>query len=99
MKKKQGKTAFMDLKFFLGVMFSIYGTILLLTGIYYIFNPISGINSSIDVYWGLLILVVGVLNYQKSDKPSTWNKAFAVSGIERIERRLKTTLEEAEKEI
>jgi uncharacterized membrane protein HdeD (DUF308 family) len=99
MTKRQGKTAFMDLKFFLGLMFLIYGAILLLTGIYYVFSPVSGVDSNIDVYWGLLMLVVGVINYQKSDKPSSWNKAFAISGIEHIEKRLKTTLEEAEKEL
>lgn len=70
-----------------------------MTGAYYILNPFRGIDANIDVYWGLLMLVVGVFNYIKSDKPSSWNKAFAVSGIEHMEKRLKTTLEEVEKEL
>jgi uncharacterized membrane protein HdeD (DUF308 family) len=99
MAKKQEKTAFMDLKFFLGLIFSIYGIILLIAGIYYVFNPILGIDSNINIFWGLLMLVVGVVSYLKSDKPRSWNKAFAISGIENIEKRLKTTLEEATEEL
>jgi uncharacterized membrane protein HdeD (DUF308 family) len=98
MAKRQGKDAFMDLKFFLGLILSIYGATLLITGVYYVFNPISGIDSNIDVYWGLLMLLVGAISYHKSDKPSSWNRAFAISGIERIEKRLKTKLEEATEE-
>jgi uncharacterized membrane protein HdeD (DUF308 family) len=98
MAKKQEKTSFMDLKFFLGLILSIYGVILMITGVYYVFNPISGIDSNIDIYWGLLMLALGVITYQKSSKPSDWNKAFAISGIENIEKRLKTTLEEAKEE-
>jgi hypothetical protein len=86
MPKKQSKTTFVDLKFFLGLLFIIYGILLAGTGIYYSLNPISGIDSSIDVYWGLLMLAIGTVNYYKSDKPSNWNRAFAVSGIDRIER-------------
>ncbi len=93
MAKKQSKTM-VDLKFFLGLMFLIYGVILLVTGVYYVLNPVTGIESSIDIYWGLLMFVVGAISYYKSDKPSSWNKAFATSGIEHIEKRLKTIIEE-----
>ena len=89
MTQKQSKTAFVDLKFFLGLIFSVYGAILLFTGAYYILNPISGISSNIDIYWGILMFVIGVISYYKSSKPSSWNKAFAISGIEHIEERLK----------
>jgi uncharacterized membrane protein HdeD (DUF308 family) len=98
-QSKRSKTAFLDLKFFLGLIFSIYGILLSITGIYYVLNPISGIDSSIDIYWGLFMFIIGVINYYKSDKPSSWNKAFAVSGIEHIEKRLKTTIEEAKEEL
>ena len=97
--KKRSKTVFVDLKFFLGLMLSIYGVLLLTTGAYYILNPISGINSNIDIYWGLFMFVIGVINYYKSDKPSNWNKAFATSGIEHIEKRLKSTFEEVAEEL
>jgi hypothetical protein len=99
MTKKQSKTTFVDLKFFLGLMFSIYGTLLAGTGIYYALDPILGVDSSIDIYWGLIMLAIGMITYFKSDKPSNWNRAFAVSGIERIEKRMKEIVEEAEEEI
>ena len=89
MESKQSKNTFLDLKFFIGLIFSTYGILLLATGTYYVWNPISGVNSNIDVYWGLIMLAVGVISYYKSDKPTSWNRAFAVSGIERIEKRLK----------
>ena len=99
MPKKQSKTTFVDLKFFLGLMFSIYGTLLAGTGIYYALNPVLGVDSSIDIYWGLFMLAIGIVNYYKSDKPSNWNKAFAISGIDRIEKRLKGILDEAVEEV
>ena len=99
MPNKQSKTTFVDLKFFLGLMFSIYGILLVGTGFYYTLNPISGIDSSIDIYWGLVMLVIGIISYIKSDKPSSWNKAFVVSGIERVEKRLKGFFDEAVEEI
>jgi hypothetical protein len=89
MTKNQSKTTFVDLKFFLGLLFSIYGILIVGTGFYFTLNPILGIDASIDIYWGLVMLTVGLISYYKSDKPSSWNKAFAVSGIERIEKRLK----------
>lgn len=91
---ENNQSNFMDLKFFLGLIFSIYGIILIVTGAYYVSNPISGIDSSIDIYWGLFMSVIGIIIYYKSSKPARWNKAFAVSGIENIEKRLKTVLEE-----
>jgi hypothetical protein len=99
MAKKQSKTTFVDLKFFLGLMFLIYGTLLAGTGFFYALNPILSVDSNIDIYWGLLMLAIGIITYYKSDKPSNWNKAFAVSGIERIEKRMKEIVEEAEEEI
>ena len=99
MPKKQSKTTFVDLKFFLGLLFIIYGILLAGTGFFYTLNPISGIDSSIDVYWGLFMLAIGAINYYKSDKPSNWNKAFAISGIDRIEKRLKGILDEATEEV
>jgi uncharacterized membrane protein HdeD (DUF308 family) len=98
-RTKQEKEAFVDLKFFLGLIFSIYGALLVITGAYYLLNPVSGIDSNIDVYWGSLMLAVGMISYVKSDKPKSWKKAFATSGVEHIEKRLKTTLEEVEKEL
>jgi hypothetical protein len=98
MPKKQSKTTFVDLKFFLGLMFSIYGILLAGTGIYYALNPVLGVYSSIDIYWGLLMLAIGIITYYKSDKPSNWNKAFATSGIERIEKRMKEILDETVEE-
>jgi hypothetical protein len=99
MPKKQSKTTFVDLKFFLGLLFIIYGILLVGTGIYYALNPVVGIDSNIDIYWGLFMLAIGAINYYKSDKPSNWNKAFAISGIERIEKRLKGIVDEAVEEV
>jgi uncharacterized membrane protein HdeD (DUF308 family) len=96
MKKRQAEDTFMDLKFFLGLIFSIYGFILIITGVYYSSNPITGIDTNINIYWGLFMLTFGVINYFRSSKPKSWNKAFAVSGIEHIEKRLKNIVEEAE---
>jgi hypothetical protein len=99
MPKKQSKTTFVDLKFFLGLLFIIYGILLAGTGIYYSLNPVVGIDSSIDIYWGLFMLAIGTINYYKSNKPSNWNKAFAISGIEQIEKRLKGILDESVEEV
>lgn len=103
MSKKQSNLksthVFLDLKFFLGLIFAIYGFLLFITGNYYMLNPILNINSNIDIFWGLLMFVIGIIVYYKSDKPSSWNKAFAVSGIERIENRLKSTIEEVTEEL
>ena len=99
MREKQKKDTFMDLKFFLGLIFSIYGCILLITGIYYMSAPIAGLDTNINIYWGLLMLSFGGVNYYRSSKPGNWNKAFAVSGIENIEKRLKGAFEEAEEEL
>jgi uncharacterized membrane protein HdeD (DUF308 family) len=99
MEKRQRKNGFMDLKFFLGLIFSIYGSILLITGIYYVLNPISGLDTNINIYWGLFMLAFGVINYYRSSKPKSWNKAFATSGIEHIEKRLKGIVEETKEEL
>jgi hypothetical protein len=98
MAKKQSKNTFVDLKFFLGLMFLIYGILLTGTGVYYAFNAVSGVESNIDIYWGLLMSTIGIISYYKSNKPNNWNKAFAISGIEQIEKRLKETLKEAAEE-
>jgi uncharacterized membrane protein HdeD (DUF308 family) len=89
----------MDLKFFLGLIFSIYGLILLIAGIYYASNPISGADTNINIYWGIFMTAFGAASYYRSDKPKSWNKAFAISGIENIEKRLKGVVEEAEEEL
>jgi uncharacterized membrane protein HdeD (DUF308 family) len=99
MGKRQREDIFMDLKFFLGLIFSIYGFILIITGIYYASNPIAGSDTNINIYWGLFMLVFGAFNYYRSSKPKSWNKAFAISGIEHIEKRLKYAVEEAEEEL
>jgi uncharacterized membrane protein HdeD (DUF308 family) len=99
MGKRQREDTFMDLKFFLGLIFSIYGAILIITGAYYISNPITGLDTNINIYWGLFMLAFGVINYYRSSKPKSWNKAFAISGIEHIEKRLKYVVQEAEEEL
>jgi uncharacterized membrane protein HdeD (DUF308 family) len=99
MGKRQRADTFMDLKFFLGLVFSIYGFILIITGLYYAFNPVTGLDTNINIYWGLFMLVFGAFSYYRSSKPKSWNKAFAISGIEHIERRLKGVVEEAEEEL
>jgi uncharacterized membrane protein HdeD (DUF308 family) len=99
MRKRQEEDTFMDLKFFLGLIFSIYGSILIIAGIYYFSNPIAGLDTNINIYWGVFMLIFGVINYHRSNKPKSWNKAFAISGIEHIEKRLKYVVEEAEEEL
>lgn len=99
MRKNNEENTFMDLKFFLGLIFSIYGFVLIITGSYYFFNPISGLDTNINIYWGALMTSFGAFNYYRSSKPKSWNKAFAISGIENIEKRLKNIVEEAEEEI
>jgi hypothetical protein len=95
MTSNQAKDSFMDLKFFLGLLLSVYGALLAITGVYYGFNPLPETDSRIDIYWGLLMLGVGAISYYKSDKPRSWNRGFAISGIERIEARLKRRIEDA----
>jgi uncharacterized membrane protein HdeD (DUF308 family) len=85
---------FVDLRFFIGLIFLIYGVILIATGVYFVLNPVSGIDPRVDIYWGLFMFAVGLVSYYKSSKPAHWNKAFAISGIENTEKRLKFILEE-----
>jgi uncharacterized membrane protein HdeD (DUF308 family) len=85
---------FVDLRFFIGLIFLIYGVILIATGVYFVMNPVSGIDPRVDIYWGLFMFAVGLISYYKSSKPAHWNKAFAISGIENTEKRLKIVLEE-----
>jgi uncharacterized membrane protein HdeD (DUF308 family) len=99
MRKEQGKDTFMDLKFFIGLIFSIYGLTLTITGLYYFYNPITGLDTNINIYWGIFMMIFGAINYYRSSKPKTWSKAFAVSGIEHIEERLKDVVEEAEEDL
>jgi uncharacterized membrane protein HdeD (DUF308 family) len=99
MGKRQREDTFMDLKFFLGLIFSIYGLILIITGIYYAYHPVTGLDTNINIYWGLFMLAFGAFNYYRSSKPKNWSKAFAISGIENIEKRLKDVVEEAEEEL
>ena len=84
------KPVFVDLRFFLGLIFLIYGSILIFTGVYYSLNFRLETDPRIDIYWGVLMFAVGVVNYYVSDKPKNWNKAFAIADIEKIERRLKS---------
>ena len=98
-QSKETKTGFLDLRFFLGLIFCIYGVLLSIIGTYYLLNPVLDIDSSIDLYWGLFMFIIGAINYHKSNKPNSWNKAFAVSGIEGIEKRLKYTIEQTRKEL
>lgn len=85
---------FVDLRFFIGLIFLIYGAILIATGVYFVLNPVSGIDPRVDIYWGLFMFAVGLISYYKSSKPAHGNKAFAISGIENTEKRLKIILEE-----
>jgi hypothetical protein len=85
---------FVDLKFFIGVIFLIYGILLVATGVYFALNPVSGMDPRIDIYWGLFMFVIGVISYYKSSKPAHWNRAFAIAGIENTEKRLKVIFEE-----
>jgi hypothetical protein len=88
------ESTFMDLKFFLGLIFLIYGIILIVTGVYFVLIPVSGVDPRVDIYWGLFMFAVGLISYYKSSKPAHWNKAFAIAGIENTEKRLKIIFEE-----
>ena len=82
---------FVDVRFFLGLLFIIYGAILVATSLYYsLYASMNGLT--VEAFWGALMLGVGVLAYVKSDKPRDWEKAFAGIGMEKMEKRLKAKL-------
>ena len=67
------KPGFMDIKFFVGLVLIICGTILVLAGLFY---PTISIKEKINVnlIWGLIVLGVGLAFYLPSKKPSQWSK-------------------------
>ena len=70
------KKGFMDIRFFLGLLLGIYGVILTIFGL---LRPelatfVKGIDFNLNLWWGLLFLVVGILFFIFSKKPSEWAK-------------------------
>lgn len=51
--------------FFIGLLLSVYGVLILGTGIYGLLNPpehpVVLANLHVDIWWGILLLVVGLI--------------------------------------
>ena len=54
----------LDIWFFVGIILIIYGVILSLIGIYYIFNPYTDVilgNLNPNLWWGGIMIVSGII--------------------------------------
>ncbi|MCL5035802.1 MAG: hypothetical protein M1269_01675 [Chloroflexi bacterium] len=77
---------FMDIRYFIGLMLLIYGVIISFTGLLTQFGKYAlpealvndlnryGINFNLNLWWGLLILLIGIIFYCVSRKPKEWAK-------------------------
>ena len=93
--KQNEQESFVDVKFFLGLLLLIYGVILSINGLYYLFENVFKIWKNIDLLYGVFLFVVGAIFYWKSSKPKKWTKAFAHAGIESIEKKMKYSLRDS----
>ena len=60
--------------YFVGLILTIMGAIITLTGVYYLFNPpqtatVLG-STHPDIWWGALMTAFGLVMYLKTRKPS-----------------------------
>ena len=60
----KSEESMLDIWFFVGLLLSVYGVIITLAGVYYIFNPqtafyLHELNPSL--WWGLIMLVSGLI--------------------------------------
>jgi hypothetical protein len=59
--------------FFIGLLLTVYGVLILGCGIYNIFSPpehpVKLANLHMDIWWGILLLVIGLI-YSIKYKPS-----------------------------
>lgn len=65
---------FMDIRFFIGLILIIYGAILTIYGFLPHTPPSVDIGINLNFWWGLVILIVGILFFIPSKKPHQWSK-------------------------
>ncbi|MCD6310791.1 MAG: hypothetical protein J7M18_08740 [Candidatus Eremiobacteraeota bacterium] len=70
------KKGFMDIRYFLGMILGIYGIILVIYGLLRpeLATYIKGINFNLNLWWGLVFLVLGIIFFVFSKKPRDWAK-------------------------
>ena len=68
------KKGFMDIRYFIGLIFLIYGAILFVLGLVKPdYSVISG-GLNLNLWWGLLMFFFGLAFYLFSKKPKEWTK-------------------------
>ncbi|WP_051330917.1 hypothetical protein [Aneurinibacillus terranovensis] len=71
---EKNKTKWFDLRFLVGILFTIYGVILIVYGA--VANPQSKIKQvgNLDLWWGIVTLVFGLTFWLISRRPQTAKK-------------------------
>ncbi|MCL5774215.1 MAG: hypothetical protein M1536_07550 [Firmicutes bacterium] len=65
---------FMDIRFFIGLILTVYGIILTIYGTLTNTPPPVDIGINLNLCWGIVILIVGLLFFIPSKKPHQWGK-------------------------
>lgn len=65
---------FMDIRFFIGLILIVYGVILSLYGLLKPGLASVSLNINLNLWWGLVILIIGLAFFIPSQKPSQWSK-------------------------
>lgn len=68
------KKGFMDIRFFIGLIFIIYGVLLAAYGLLHPELAQKSLGLNLNLWWGLFMLVIGLAFFIPSKKPSQWAK-------------------------
>jgi uncharacterized membrane protein len=64
----------MDIRFFIGLILLIYGVILTISGIMRPDYASISLGFNLNLIWGIVLVIFGLVFYIPSDKPGKWAK-------------------------
>ena len=68
------KKGFMDIRYFIGLILIIYGALLTVYGLFTPQLAQISLGFNLNLWWGLIILLVGLAFLIPSKKPGQWTK-------------------------